>query len=356
MSGAATFGAGGVLPEDIHTRVLESIDHIFNERFDLSIEETKKIIKRHPSHPAGYFFHAVALEAWMAYFQSDRKEEEFYRYCDAAVEEAEAMLDRNPRDPWALFFIGGAYGYKGLHESRYERWITAFRHGWKGVSVLSEIEKLNVEMPDIYYGIGSYEYWRSAMTKVLRWMPGVGDKRAEGIRKLAGVAENGIYTRISATEALAYIYINESRFEEAVELADTMLARYPACLTFCWIKAEALFGKGKYEEAAKNFRYILGRCEAEKYDNHYNAVVCHYWLARIFLQTNQYLPAVAECNRMEYYTLDDAIRKRLSAFFKEAEGIKSKAEVEALKSGPLPPVAAPSGDKPAVRKRNPHSK
>ena len=97
--------------------------------------------KRYPEHPAGYFFYAVVLDEWTGYYQSTKKENEFYRYCDLAVEKGQAMLDKQSTDAWAKFFVGGTEGLKGNFESRYERWITAFRYGWKGVSILKDLQK-----------------------------------------------------------------------------------------------------------------------------------------------------------------------------------------------------------------------
>ena len=169
------------LNSDIHSWSIAAVDYVYGEQYNDAEETARKIIEKYPAHPAGYFFMALAIDSWMVAHVSDKKEEEFFRYCDLAVEKGEKILDKNPKDEWALFFIGGAEGYKGTFEARYGRWITAFRYGWKGVSVLMKLRDAKCDLVDIDVGIGCYEYWRSALIKSLWWMPNVDDKRQEGI-------------------------------------------------------------------------------------------------------------------------------------------------------------------------------
>jgi tetratricopeptide (TPR) repeat protein len=314
------------IPADMHSWAMANIEDIYNEKFKQAEDEAKNIIKKYPEHPAGYFFLAVAIDAWMEYYQSNNREEDFYRCCDKAIENGERLLDKEPDNAWVKFFYGGADGYKGTYETRYGKLITASRHGWKGVSSLIEIEKSDPDIHDVNFGIGTYNYWRSAMTKMLWWMPGVGDKSKEGIKQLYDAKNFGIYTKTSASKNLVPILINEKQYGQALDICDEMLERYPTTLIFYWGKAEALFGLERYGQSEQQYHYILSRVEAEQIDNHYNAVLCHFRLAGIYLQMKQYTQVIAECNRMSNYKLSDEIKKRLEKYFGEANTLKNKAK------------------------------
>lgn len=330
---SACCGAGPSLSPEMHDMITASIDLVYKEKFLSAEDEAKKIIKKYPEHPAGYFFCAAALESWMSFYESDKREEEFYRYCDLAIGKAEKLLaGSGPDKDWALFFLGGADGTKGTYESRYEKWITAFRHGWRGVSALQSLHKRNPKIKDVNYGLGIYDYWRSSLTKILWWMPGIDNKCQQGIDELFDAKKNGVYTSISASVALITILCNEARYKDALTIADEMLRKYPASLKFSWGKAAALFGDGRYDEAENVYRYILERVEAEPFDNHYNAVLCHFWLAKIYLKMKRNTESVAECNRMGYYNLDDDIKKRLGKFYAEAGKIKEQAKAAGIKN------------------------
>lgn len=310
----------------MHRLALRSVELVYQEDFGKALETAKQLVREAPQHPAGYFFCAVVLDSWTGYYQSSKKENEFYRYCELAVERGEAVLDRNPDDAWARFFVGGTEGLKGNYESRYERWITAFRNGWKGVSMLLELQKKVPGIRDVNYGIGTYYYWRSAMTKVMFWLPGVEDKRDEGIRRLRNSMTAGVYTRQASAANLNDILVNEKRYKEAVALADSMMALYPGALSFWWGKAQALYGMGKLKAATEDFKAILSKVESEPFDNHYNAVRCHYWLAKIRFAQGRYGESVAECNRMAYYSLSQEVKKRLDKHFDQAAQLKKQAE------------------------------
>jgi tetratricopeptide (TPR) repeat protein len=318
--------AQSTLPGDMHAWAIAAIDHIYSERFRAAEDEARKIIKKYPAHPAGFFFMAAAIDAWMSTHFSDKRENEFYRFCDLAVEKGDKMLEKNGSDPWVRFFIGGAEGYKGTYEARFGRWITAFRYGWKGVSILMQLSReQNSYLTDINFGIGSYEYWRSAMMKSLRWMPGVEDKRAQGIEKLLNAHTVGVYTRLAAAAGLIDIYLNEKAFAQAIAVADEALIKYPDSRWLLIGKARAHLGAKNYEASKGAIRRVLARAEKEPSEEHATIAVCHFWLAKIECGDGSFAECIAECDLMKTYQFDDDSRKQLENYYDELESIKKQA-------------------------------
>ena len=317
----------------MHTWAIATIDNIYRERFRDAEDEARKIIKKYPAHPAGFFFMAAAIDAWMSTHLSDKRENEFYRFCDLAVDKGDKMLEKNDGDPWVRFFMGGAEGYKGTYEARFGRWITAFRYGWKGVSFLMQIREQENEMADINYGIGSYEYWRSAITKNLRWMPGVEDKREQGIEKLQKARKSGVYTRFSAATGLIDIYLNEKSFVQALTVADEALKKYPDSRWLLFGKAQAHLGAKNYDSARKVIRQVLTRAENEPSEEHATITLCHFWLAKIECADGNFAECIAECDLMKTYQFDDDSRKQLDHYFDELESIKKQAIVGRKSAG-----------------------
>ena len=314
-----------VLPAEMHQWALESIAGVYRNTFDQAEESARKIIRKYPDHPAGYFFYASAINSWMNYYRSNKREEEFFNYCDKAVEKSERLRDRQPKNMWARFFIGGAEGSKGNYEASYQRWITAFRYGWRGVSVLHDIRKADTAFVDVLYGIGKYDYWRSALSRVLWWMPNIDDRRESGIVALRSAMNSGIFTREAAAEELVQVLNNESRFDQSLAIANSMLEKYPNSLTFLWGKAAALVGLGRFDEAEKLYRYLLISVEAETFDNHYNAVLCHFYLADIYSKSVRKMSVAAECKLMDNYKLSNDVANQLKPVFEKAAMLKKLA-------------------------------
>lgn len=321
-----------LLQAEMHEHAMSTIECVYKENFESAEIEAKKIIRRYPDHPAGYFFSAIVADAWMAHYWSKSRENEFYKYCDLAISKGEELLKRDRNNEWAKFFIAGSDGYKGTYEARFERWITAFRYGWQGVSKLIDMERTGTTVADVNYGIGSYDYWRSAMMQTLWFMPKVDDRRQKGIDRLYLVKEKGVYTRDAAAASLVDIFLNEKRFEDALILSDEMLKKYPNTRLFLMGKAKALFGLGDYEKSKFFFELLQKMCQEYREGDSYMVITCHYWLAKNFLKQKDYARTLMECNRMTYYKISSDTRKMLEKYFSEAESIK-KAVYAVQRSG-----------------------
>ena len=326
--GAAT----PLLNADIHSWALETIAYLYNEQYKEAEATAAEIIKKYPYHPAGYFFSAVTIDSWMSAHLSDKREDEFYNYCELAVDKANKILDKNPYDEWAQFFLGGAEGYKGTYEFRYGRWITAGRHGWKGVSILKKLQDQKSGIPDLEYGIGNYEYWRSALMNRLWWLPKVEDKRAAGIEKLIRVQTNGIYTKLPASISLIDIFLNEKRYVEALAIADEAGERYPNCRMFILGKAQALFGLNRFEESEMACRQALVRAESDTVNERAYEEVCHFWIARIDSALGRYTECIAQCELIKKYKPGDDTYESLEEYLSESENLRTGV-LSAIKNG-----------------------
>lgn len=300
------------LPENMHKLVVSSIHNIHKEKFNNALINTKELIKKYPKHPAGYFFYAAVLKSEMDYLQSEDYENEFYKYCDLAISTGEALLEKKREDIWAQFFIGGANGLKGIYESRNKQWLTAFKHGWRGVDLLKNVYQNRPEMKDVLYGIGVYNYWRSEKIRMFWWMPGVKDRRKDAIDMLYKIVSKGVYVKETACLNLVDILLNEKRYEDAMEIIENMLEKYPLNLIFLWREARAQLGLKKYTEAKKSYEHILTRIENEKFKCNYNIVLYHYRLSELYFLTKQYKKAVKEYEVAESFKLSEVTEERLN--------------------------------------------
>jgi len=299
---------------------------IYQERFAEAQDLLARMTKKYPEHPAGYFFQAAALDAVMQHYASDRHEQRFFELCDKAIRVGEQYLRSHPNDVWAGFFVGGANGFKGTYEARYERWISAFRNGYEGVSIFQKIAQRAPGFADVGMGLGTYDYWRSRLTKTLWWMPGVEDRREQGIQELRNTMERGVYTKEGSASALMWALMEEKRFADALLVTERMLALYPNCRVFLWAQGEALYRLGRYKQAEDVFVYILDTVEADADDNHYNAITCRHFLSKIYFERKIYYKAMAECRRIQRYPLDQKIKTRHGKFLSENEELIGKLE------------------------------
>ena len=178
--------------------------------------------------------------------------------------------------------------------------------------------------PDINFGIGTYDYWRSALMKLLWWMPGVDDKRSVGIEKLKTVMRDGVYTRAAASSVLMDIYINENKFEDALSVATAAGKKYPRSLVYMWGRASALQSLKRHDEAVAAYSAILTKCEKDQNSNFYNVVKARVGVAKSLQALGRNQEAAEQASAALEYELSKEIRKRLDSTLKEAEAIKKR--------------------------------
>ena len=326
LSFCVSISAKAQLPADMHKLAASSIECVYNEKFKQAKGYAKRLIKNYSNHPAGYFFYAAILNSQMEHLQSEKYEVEFYRYCDDAISRGEALLEKEPNNMWVKFFVAGANGLKGTYESRYQRWLTAFKHGWRGVVLLKEVLESKPEMVDALYGIATYDYWRSAKTKMLWWLPGVKDKRQPAIKTLYEMMNKATYVKENATLNLIDILLNEKKYDEALLVANKLLSQYPSCLIVMWRKGEAQLGLRELDEAEITFKSIMKRIKSKSFESNYNIVLCHYFISKVYFYQKKYKRCLKEIKVMESFKLSSVSKKRLEDIYSDAATAKKIAK------------------------------
>jgi hypothetical protein len=313
------------LAAEIDSRATRFMSLLYSGKFDEATRQAQQIIRRHGEHPAGYFFHALSLEVQMVTFGNCAYEDDFYRLCEKTIEKAENMLETSPGSPWPNFFIGGANGLMGMYEMELERWITAFRHAWKGMRYLRKVQERFPGIHDVYFGIGSYEYWRSAKAKQLWWAPSDEDKRSQGIQKLYKAKNKGLYTKEPSADALIDIFNREARYTPAMNVVNEYAARYPNSLVFLWGKVHALIGTGSYAQAEALLKKILRLVENGYPSDTYNRGLVYYHLARVYISQDNYDTGRDMAKRCLQLSYSGDQREMLKEVLTKAQELTQKA-------------------------------
>jgi len=309
--------------KELDVKMKEGMDLLYRENFSAALRLFEGIRKQYPDHPVGYFLTAAALDARMYFYFTGKEESEFNKNCEKAIELGEAIMQRNPSDKWNIFFTGGAYGYLGTYQNRYKRYITSFRNGWTGVSYLKQIYDADKSAVDVLFGLGLYHYWSSKMAKMLWWMPGIEDKREEGIQELRKVMGEGNYTVQPAATNLMWVLLNEGRIQESMDIAQKFLQKYPNNRIFSFGLAEGYYLTGKLDKAEVLYQNILDLCDSEDQNNNVNTLKCHLFLARIYEKQKMWVRGAAECRRgmvYKYNETDQIVASEYQTELKEILG------------------------------------
>jgi tetratricopeptide (TPR) repeat protein len=260
--------------------VSSGIHLVLHDRFREGLRVFEDLGQTYPDHPAPHFFKAATYQSWMAHFRLKRFQKEFEENIRLAIHKGNALL-KHENNPWLLFYVGAAYGYRAFNHFRKHKWISAYSDATMGVDHLEKALKRDPKLFDVYLGLGSYYYWRTAKSRFLRlitfWIP---DKRELGLRQLEFSFERGSYAPDQAGYNLIAAYFDYGQYEKALHSLNRVLEKKKRPgITDLYYRGRLLIKSERWPEAETGFREILERLENHQYASTGYKTECMYWIA-----------------------------------------------------------------------------
>jgi len=244
----------------------KGIDYTYNLDFDAATREFKELIKLQPEHPAGHFFLAM-VDWWriLLELEDESRDEEFINKLDKVIEMCDARLKKDENDLTALFFKGGAIGFRGRLRANRGSWLKAANDGRRALGIVKKASELAPENHDILLGTGIYNYYaevapqRYPLLKPLMWFLPKGDK-LKGIEQLRLCSEHAKYARTEAAYFLMQLYFFfEKDYWNVLQLAAQLHRRYPNNSLFHRYLGRAYVAINRMEDAKVIFTEVLKR-------------------------------------------------------------------------------------------------
>jgi len=304
----------------IHRGIELSITHDYAEAESIFAQ----IISGYPNQPVGYFFMAATIQAKIMDFESDKWDKDFHYFIQLAISSAEKQHAEQPEECLSLFYQGSALSYLAFYNGRKKEYISALRNAVAGISKLKKVSKTTPDFIDVYFGLGSYKYWRSHATRHLNWLPLLSDDRLEGIHMVQRAVENGRYTRYAAMNELIWMLLDAGRTGEAFSWALRGLGKFPASRFFLWGAAKSALALGNFSDAEQYFVQLLNSITAEPLNNGYNEYVCRINLAEIFFEQKEYRRAANQIEKLSSMVLSPPMKKKLKGQLDRAAQLNKK--------------------------------
>ncbi|MDA0335747.1 MAG: hypothetical protein O2782_11315 [bacterium] len=200
-----TPGAGELATVDptfdsVSTRILLLTDGGHYARALAVCDSLRQVL---PDHPGPYLSTAGVYVNRMQSYRLNDFQAEIDSNAQRAIDTGVRMLEAGA-DAWLSFYVGSAYGYRGLARLRRHNWIGAFLDGRRSIEYLNTALELDPRLYDAYFVVGAYHYWRTARSAFLRhvafWMR---DRRELGLQQIRLAAEHGRYIGTGALQGLA---------------------------------------------------------------------------------------------------------------------------------------------------------
>lgn len=301
-------------PKDsvIDQSVQKGIDHIYNFEFEKADSIFDVVIKLRPEHPVGYFFRAMVIwERIITNFENDSLDKTFYEAIESVISICDKLLDENHNDLAAIFFKGGAIGFRGRLRANRGEWLAAANDGVVALPLVQKAYKIAPNNYDVLLGTGIYNYYAEVIPEkypfvkpFMLFLPN-GDKK-KGLEQLTLASRYSKYAKVEATYFLVQNYINfEKDYMKALELAKKLHAKYPNNSLFYRYLGRCLIYIGDMTEANKIFIDIRNKYIKKQrgYDT-YEGREAYYNIARYEFLEGRYESALEN-----FYKCDELSRK-----------------------------------------------
>jgi len=261
---------------------INGIRKIYNMKFGEAETIFRRQISDYPNHPAGRFFLSM-IDWWKIIVDPDNEsyDEIYFQKLEDVIFQCDQLLDNDPDNVDALFFKGGAIGFRGRLRAFRESWIKAADDGREALPIVEHASRLDPSNMDVQLGFGIYNYYAAVipndfpLLKPLMIFFPKGDKE-KGLAQLKSTATSGKYAKYEARYFLMTLYYSyENNPYEAENYAKMLTEDFPDNPVFQrWlgrieakkgdnVKASAIFKDALYK-ASKNFNgYNTKKTERE---------------------------------------------------------------------------------------------
>ena len=279
----------------VDQRIQRGIDYIYNIQFNKADSVFAGVVRWNPQHPVGYFFQAMT-QWWriLTNFDDESQDQRFYDMLDKVITLCEDRLEKNPNDVTALFFKGGAVGFRGRLRANRGKWIGAANDGLVALPIVQKAYKLDPKNYDVLLGIGIYNYYADVIPDqypfvkpFMIFFPG-GDRK-KGLLQLEDASKHAKYARVEANYFLMQSYFQyEKDFAKAMAIAVDLNKKYPENPLFHRYVGRCYVSTGHLGEANDVFLEIEKRFRKKQtgYDD-YDGREAYYYIGKYHFLTGQ---------------------------------------------------------------------
>ena len=242
---------------DLMQRTQNGLDMIYRRDYRAALGHFREVSELYPDSPIGPFGRSVIFQAMMLE-NFDYEYRDTYRVeADKAMERVEKALKSSEQKGWNLFIYAGVVGLDGLDRVREGDYLTAFNKGWDAIESMKKASRAEPTFADPDLGIGIYNYWRTAITDRVDFLPRFGDHRAEGIAQMERSRDEGMLVWAGASFALAYTYMEERDYDKATAECLKLQAEYPNSIINNMLLGRIYTKSKDYDAAIATFEKIL---------------------------------------------------------------------------------------------------
>ncbi len=325
---ATAFGQPGMDSPKVDSIILRGVELVHADSALEAVEEFKKLIDIFPEDPIGYFYVSASLQTMMDDFRNYSYMDQFNKYMNLAIKTGEGKKRRGNLTAYDCLYLGGAIGFRGINKGLTGNWMGAFVDGLKAKGYLEKALKRDPEFYDVYYGLGTYHFWKSLKSKIFWWLPFVADNRQKGIDMIKLAIEKGKYAKEDAKYALLRIYVENKEYENAFAMTGELRKTHPDRPFLLWLLGQAQLQTHKYDGAIDTYRNLLEALFNSPYYHPAGEVECRYFLALTYYEKRDFEQSSAQVDAVLAFEEDSKNNKAIKHFVGKAKKLRKKINKE----------------------------
>lgn len=288
VSAPVPVSAQTLINDKIITQIEAGDISILNARWDQAEQIYESMRGENSDNPIGYLYLAGAIQSKMIAYEENLNRKRFFALLDSTIILSEKILADCRQSDSALcyLFLGHQNAYRAVWEARFGSNFSAMSYGFKARNMYDKGVETDSTLIDLYFGLGSYHYWKTVKAGILTWTGIFKNDKEKGIIEINRAIDSSLFSKNVARAAIIWVYINEKEYDRAIAMAQQMHFKYPNGNFFLWPQAESYFKQGKYPNAIELYDTILVRLKTEP-GNYYNIIQSVYYLYRSYIKNNQ---------------------------------------------------------------------
>lgn len=288
VQAAFTDDSGKPNSSDAVTR--SGFEHYYSLEYDKALRDFQKAAEANPDDARAYN-HLLEAVLFRELYRHDALDTSLYTQdgflnsrqivLDPAVKQqikdltekalaiSEKRLKANPQDVQALYARGVTRSMRSTYLGLVEKaWFAALRSALGSRSDHEAVLTLKPDFVDAKTVVGVHNYIVAVLplrTKILASIIGVTGDKKKGLEYLAEAGKAGGESSVDARVALALFLRREQRYDEALNVVQSLVKEHPRNFLFALEQANVLKDGGKGPVAVSAYRTLLDDCKAGKY-------------------------------------------------------------------------------------------
>ena len=298
--------------------VREAFRHFYNMDYDEALPRFEKIRQEHSGNPmaTAYLVDAVLFRELnrldlldTTFYANDgfltgkhtvvedpKVRDRVHELSDAAIDEANAELKKNPNDVNALFARGWVRSMQAVYSAMIERAFSgALRQALGARNDCDRVLQIDPNYVDAELVTGVYQYVVGSLNvafKILIGIVGIHGSKGTGLALLRDDSERGVITRVEAETSMMLFLRREAKYEAAVGIAKQMARDYPHDYLFVLEEANLEKDAGDGMVAVATYQHVIQLARQPGYFPNAHLELAYFGLGDTLRGQKQYDEAV----------------------------------------------------------------